>query len=101
MCAGHVLVTEVGRLLRHVAEALHCAVLVTNHVVGAGGRGGGDAASSHGGVSSGFKPALGEQWRGVAHVRLQLSHSSGGGNADVIVATLLSHSIAVRVAEVL
>lgn len=101
MCypAGHVLVAETARLLRHTADALQCAVLVTNHVVGAGGgfatgredshAAGGAAGSSRagaGGVNLSYKPALGEQWRGAAHVRLQLSRAGG----DMVKATLLT-----------
>jgi hypothetical protein len=102
--AGHVLVAETARLLRHTADALQCSVLVTNHVVGAGGgfagarddaAGAATASSSRnasGGVSSNFKPALGEQWRGAAHVRLQLSRAGG----ELVAATLLTHPMKVR-----
>lgn len=100
--AGHVLVAETARLLRHVADALQCSALVTNHVVGAGGgfpgarddaAGAAAASSSRNapGVPSNFKPALGEQWRGAAHVRLQLSRAGG----ELVAATLLTHPMKV------
>lgn len=97
---------ETARLLRHTADALQCSVLVTNHVVGAGsgfaaGREDGHGAGSvlaggsarAGGVNLAFKPALGEQWRGAPHVRLQLSRAGG----DLVCATLLTY--AMRVSE--
>lgn len=95
--AGNVLVAETGRLLRQVAETLHTAVLVTNHVVGAGnfGRGPGAAvshpAAQH--INMEYKPALGEQWRGIPHVRLQLSRATAA--ADVACMTILSHPLRV------
>lgn len=98
------LVAETARLLRHTADALQCSVLVTNHVVGAGGgwaagrderhAGGSSRAAGPGGVNPSFKPALGEQWRGAAHVRLQLSRAGG----DLVTATLLSHTFRVSAA---
>lgn len=99
-CAGHVIVAETARLLRHTADALQCSILVTNHVVGVGGsfatgRDDRNAASSSrtgaGGVNLAYKPALGEQWRGAAHVRLQLSRAGG----DLVAATLLNHTFRV------
>jgi hypothetical protein len=100
-----VLVAETARLLRHVADALQCCVLVTNHVVGAGGgvaagredalgTSGAASNTAHagaGGVNLSYKPALGEQWRGAAHVRLQLSRAGG----DFVSATLLTHTLRV------
>lgn len=77
------------------------AVLLTNHVVGTSGFGS-DAAGGAGGggmrlggplgVSTQYKPALGEQWRGVPHVRVQLAKGRGG----TVLATLLTHSLWVR-----
>ncbi|KXZ56730.1 hypothetical protein GPECTOR_1g658 [Gonium pectorale] len=93
---GTALLTTVGRTLKLLAEANAIAVLITNHVTssgpmarGAGGgrdpggdRSGGLAGGPVAGVS-GLKPALGEQWRSQAHMRLQLSlddsQSSGSG----------------------
>lgn len=103
---GHVLVAETARLLRHTAAALQCSVLLTNHVVGAGssfaaaagreegGGGGGGGRSGTGGVNSSFKPALGEQWKAAAHMRLQLSRGAGG-TQDLALATLLTHPMQV------
>jgi hypothetical protein len=107
-------VAETGRLLRHIADSLQLAVLVTNHVVGssygaygsrdAAGRdntgtggqqgrtAGGAARLGPGDVNYNFKPALGEQWRGLPHTRLQLSRAPA---ADVMCATLLASSIKV------
>jgi hypothetical protein len=104
-CTGHVLVAETARLLRHVADALQCCVLVTNHVVGAGGGFAAGREDAHGtsgvasnsaragagGVNLSYKPALGEQWRGAAHVRLQLSRAGG----DLVSATVLMHTMRV------
>lgn len=108
--AGHVVVAETARLLRHIAHALQCCVLVTNHVVGAGGSftpGGREdssaAASSSGsrtapgGTNLSYKPALGEQWKGAAHVRLQLSRAGG----DLVAASLLTHPMNVSVQNLL
>jgi hypothetical protein len=96
--AGHVLVAETARLLRHTADALQCSVLVTNHVVGAGSGGfaagredGAGSSTRAGGVNLAFKPALGEQWRGAPHVRLQLSRAGG----DLVCATLLTYAMRV------
>lgn len=96
--AGNVLVSETGRLLRQVAETLHAAVLVTNHVVGAGGFGRQPSAAPTGGaglydVNTDYKPALGEQWRGMPHVRLQLSRATAV--ADVTCMTVLAHPLRV------
>lgn len=105
------LVAETARLLRHVADALQCCVIVTNHVVGVGGgfaagredaHGTSGAASNStragaGGVNLSYKPALGEQWRGAAHVRLQLSRAGG----DLVSATVLARTMRVSLDQVL
>lgn len=96
MHAGNVLVSETGRLLRQVAEALNAAVLVTNHVVGASSFGRGPGPAGNGAlqhVSTDYKPALGEQWRGVPHVRLQLSKATAA--TDTVCMTILSHPLRV------
>ena len=90
--------SETGRLLRQVAETLHAAVLVTNHVVGAGSFGkvppaGPTGVGSLYDVNTDYKPALGEQWRGVPHVRLQLSRATA--IADIACMTVLSHPLRV------
>lgn len=100
--AGNVLVAETGRMLKLAAETSQAAVLVTNHVVGvgsfgkqAGPPGGGTAAGPVlSAVNTAYKPALGEQWRGIPHVRLQLSRATAGGN-DLVCVTLLSHPLRV------
>jgi len=94
---GQVLIGAVGSMLRHIADTYSIAVLVTNHVVGAGGGfgggseggGGGEgraAAQAAGGSGGAFKPALGAQWRGQPHMRVQLSR--GPLESGVVVATL-------------
>ncbi|XP_071720339.1 DNA repair protein RAD51 homolog 4 isoform X2 [Rutidosis leptorrhynchoides] len=56
---GYVLMVSVGYLLKELADRHNIAVLVTNHMVsGEGGN---------------LKPALGESWKNIPHVRLQLS----------------------------
>ncbi|XP_028775720.1 DNA repair protein RAD51 homolog 4 isoform X2 [Neltuma alba] len=56
---GHALMISVGFLLKKLAHEHNLAVLVTNHMVG------GDSGTS--------KPALGESWKTVPHVRILLS----------------------------
>ncbi|KDP44181.1 hypothetical protein JCGZ_05648 [Jatropha curcas] len=56
---GHALMTSAGFLLKKLAHEHNIAVLVTNHMVtGEGGN---------------PKPALGESWKSIPHVRLLLS----------------------------
>ncbi|XP_057449110.1 DNA repair protein RAD51 homolog 4 [Lotus japonicus] len=59
---GHALMISAGFLLKKLAHEYNIAALVTNHVVG-----------GEDGIS---KPALGESWKSVSHVRLLLSHDS-------------------------
>ncbi|KAF7805510.1 DNA repair protein RAD51-like protein 4 isoform X2 [Senna tora] len=56
---GHALMISAGFLLKKLAHEQNLAVLVTNHMVG------GDSGTS--------KPALGESWKSVPHIRLLLS----------------------------
>ncbi|CAJ1933068.1 unnamed protein product [Sphenostylis stenocarpa] len=56
---GHALMISAGFLLKKLAHEHNIAVLVTNHVVG-----------GEDGIS---KPALGESWKSVPHVRLLFS----------------------------
>ncbi|GJX69103.1 DNA repair protein RAD51 homolog 4 isoform X1 [Tanacetum coccineum] len=56
---GHALMVSIGYLLKELADKHNIAVVVTNHMV-----------SGEGGT---LKPALGESWKNVPHVRLQLS----------------------------
>ncbi|XP_027345090.1 DNA repair protein RAD51 homolog 4 isoform X3 [Abrus precatorius] len=60
---GHALMISAGFLLKKLADEHNIAVLVTNHVVG-----------GEDGIS---KPALGESWKSVPHVRLLLSRDCG------------------------
>ncbi|GBF92623.1 DNA repair protein RAD51 [Raphidocelis subcapitata] len=94
---GQVLVGAIGSMLRHIAAEYSIAVLITNHVVGGGGGGGGDGAAAGGGAAAagggggpagggGFRPALGAQWRGQPHCRIQLARPPQAGGA--VVATL-------------
>ncbi|GMN24365.1 hypothetical protein TIFTF001_000532 [Ficus carica] len=66
---GHSLMTSVGFLLKKLAHEHNLVVLVTNHTVG------GD-----GGVP---KPALGETWKSIPHVRLMLSRDRGNNACSV------------------
>ncbi|KAI3667628.1 hypothetical protein L6452_42699 [Arctium lappa] len=56
---GHALMVSVGYLLKELADRHNIALVVTNHMVG--------------GEGGTLKPALGESWKNVPHVRLQLS----------------------------
>ncbi|XP_060215935.1 DNA repair protein RAD51 homolog 4 isoform X1 [Lycium barbarum] len=56
---GHALMVSVGFLLKRLAHEHDISILVTNHMVG------GERGTS--------KPALGESWRSIPHVRLLLS----------------------------
>nr|XP_016436785.1 PREDICTED: DNA repair protein RAD51 homolog 4-like isoform X1 [Nicotiana tabacum] len=56
---GHALMVSVGFLLKRLAHEHDICILVTNHMVA------GEKGTS--------KPALGESWRGIPHVRLLLS----------------------------
>ncbi|KAL6577229.1 hypothetical protein OROMI_011505 [Orobanche minor] len=56
---GHALMLTAGFLLKELAHEHNLSVLVTNHMV-----------AGEVGVS---KPALGESWKGIPHVRLVLS----------------------------
>ncbi|KAH6765620.1 DNA repair RAD51-like protein [Perilla frutescens var. hirtella] len=69
---GHALMVTAGFLLKELAHEYNICVMVTNHMVG------GEA-----GVS---KPALGESWKSIPHVRLLLSrnYSSNGSSITVL-----------------
>ncbi|XP_023007348.1 DNA repair protein RAD51 homolog 4 [Cucurbita maxima] len=72
---GHALMVSAGSLLKKIAHEYNIAVLVINHTVG------GDRGTS--------KPALGQSWKSVPHVRLQLSRDPG---SNVCQASILKHS---------
>ncbi|GAV57867.1 Rad51 domain-containing protein, partial [Cephalotus follicularis] len=69
---GHALMVSAGFLLKKLAHEHNLAVLVTNHTVG-----------GEGGIS---KPALGESWKSIPHVRLLLSrdHRSNACNVSIL-----------------
>ncbi|KAK7257777.1 hypothetical protein RIF29_32000 [Crotalaria pallida] len=71
---GHAMMISAGILLKELAHEHNLAVLVTNHVVG-----------GEGGTS---KPALGESWKSVPHVRLLLSHDCGSNVCNI---SILKH----------
>ncbi|KAJ3706356.1 hypothetical protein LUZ61_010061 [Rhynchospora tenuis] len=75
---GWCMVASVGVLLKRIAYEHNIAVLVTNHMVG--------------GENGTVKPALGESWKGIPHVRLLLSHSTGNDCGTV---TVLKHTLMV------
>ncbi|CAN1808578.1 DNA repair protein RAD51 homolog 4 [Linum perenne] len=56
---GHGLMASLGVLLKKLAHEYNIAILVTNHMVG--------------GEGGSLKPALGESWKSIPHVRLLLS----------------------------
>ncbi|XP_020214808.1 DNA repair protein RAD51 homolog 4 isoform X1 [Cajanus cajan] len=68
---GHALMISAGFLLKKLAHENNIAVLVTNHVVG-----------GEDGIS---KPALGESWKSVPHVRLLFSRDFGSNVCHISV----------------
>ncbi|KAL5169429.1 DNA repair protein RAD51 4 [Glycine soja] len=71
---GHALMISAGFLLKKLAHEHNIAVLVTNHVVG------GDDGIS--------KPAMGESWKSVPHVRILLSRDCGSNVCNI---SILKH----------
>ncbi|KAJ4725891.1 DNA repair RAD51-like protein [Melia azedarach] len=71
---GRALMISAGFLLKKLADEYNVAVLVINHTVG-----------GEGGIS---KPALGESWKSVPHVRLLLSHKHGSNICNI---SILKH----------
>ncbi|KAH0457862.1 hypothetical protein IEQ34_013177 [Dendrobium chrysotoxum] len=67
---GRSLMVSVGYLMKQLADEWNLSVLVTNHMVGGGGT---------------SKPALGESWKCIPHVRLQLSRCPGSSICNVSV----------------
>ncbi|XP_024032178.1 DNA repair protein RAD51 homolog 4 [Morus notabilis] len=72
---GHSLMVSAGCLLKKLAHQHNLVVLVTNHTVG--GEGGAP------------KPALGEYWKSIPHVRLMLSRDRGNNTCSI---SILKHS---------
>ncbi|XP_010487958.1 PREDICTED: DNA repair protein RAD51 homolog 4-like isoform X2 [Camelina sativa] len=74
---GRALMVAVGYMLKKLAHEHSIAILVTNHTVGAGGEGGKT------------KPALGETWKSIPHVRLMLSRDHKNSNCTI---SILKHT---------
>uniref|UniRef100_A0A1D1Z4W9 DNA repair protein RAD51 4 n=2 Tax=Anthurium amnicola TaxID=1678845 RepID=A0A1D1Z4W9_9ARAE len=72
---GRSLMISAGSALKRLAFNHNLSVLVTNHMVG-----------GEGGIS---KPALGESWKSIPHVRLLLSRDHG---SDLCIVSVLKHS---------
>ncbi|XP_065868848.1 DNA repair protein RAD51 homolog 4 [Euphorbia lathyris] len=77
---GHALMTSAGVLLKKLAHEHNISVLLTNHMVG--GEGGHP------------KPALGESWKSIPHVRLLLSRDRDRGNNNCNISILKHPSLA-------
>ncbi|CAN8305966.1 unnamed protein product [Cochlearia groenlandica] len=73
---GRALMVAAGYLLKKLAHEHNIAVLVTNHTVSAG----------EGGKT---KPALGETWKSIPHVRLMLSRDHKNNNFTI---SILKHT---------
>ncbi|CAN6890740.1 unnamed protein product [Brassica oleracea] len=77
---GRALMVALGYMLKKLAHEHNIAVLVTNHTVGAG-------------ESGKTKPALGETWKSIPHVRLMLSRDNRNSNCTI---SILKHTSMVR-----
>ncbi|CAA7026281.1 unnamed protein product [Microthlaspi erraticum] len=73
---GRALMVAVGYMLKKLAHEHNIAILVTNHTVGAG----------EGGRT---KPALGETWKSIPHVRLMLTRDHRNNNCTI---SILKHT---------
>ncbi|KAF3329973.1 DNA repair protein RAD51 4 isoform X1 [Carex littledalei] len=73
---GWCMMASVGVLLKKIAYEHNISVLVTNHMVG--------------GENGTLKPALGESWKCIPHVRLLLSCCIGANHST---ATVLKHTL--------
>jgi len=65
---------SVAMILKKLADEHNLSVLVTNHMVSAG--------------NGAVKPALGESWKTVPHVRLMISREN-----NICTATVLKHTL--------
>ncbi|MEW5301985.1 MAG: hypothetical protein WDW36_004804 [Sanguina aurantia] len=88
---GHTLMMSLSRMLKQLMQQFRLSVMVTNHVVSAGGGTGPTPAPAAAGSGSGppplqHRPALGEHWRNQAHCRLMLAMEDDGARS----ATLMS-----------
>ncbi|XP_020596177.1 DNA repair protein RAD51 homolog 4 isoform X2 [Phalaenopsis equestris] len=68
---GRSLMVSLGYLMKQLADEWNISVLVTNHMVSGGG-----------GTS---KPAMGESWKCIPHVKLQLSRCPGSTICNISV----------------
>nr|XP_018679769.1 PREDICTED: DNA repair protein RAD51 homolog 4 isoform X4 [Musa acuminata subsp. malaccensis] len=73
---GRLMMITTGILLKKIANEYNLSVLVTNHMVG--------------GEGGSLKPALGESWKNIPHVRLSLSRDQGSNVCNV---SILKHTI--------
>ncbi|XP_072997413.1 DNA repair protein RAD51 homolog 4 isoform X3 [Typha latifolia] len=73
---GRFLMVSVGIILKRLANDYNLSVLVTNHMV-----------SGEGGL---LKPALGESWKTIPHIRLVISRDQG---SNFCTATILKHTL--------
>ncbi|XP_078444994.1 DNA repair RAD51-like protein [Wolffia australiana] len=72
---GHSMMVSIGYALKRLADEYNLCVLVTNHMV-----------NGEGGVA---KPALGESWKIIPHVRLLLSRDNGSRSSSL---SILKHT---------
>ncbi|RLM84364.1 hypothetical protein C2845_PM04G10790 [Panicum miliaceum] len=73
---GRSMMISVAVILKKLADEHNLSVLVTNHMVSAG--------------NGAVKPALGESWKAVPHVRLMLSRECQN---NICTATVLKHTL--------
>ncbi|XP_066391325.1 DNA repair protein RAD51 homolog 4-like [Miscanthus floridulus] len=73
---GRSMMISVAMILKKLAYKHNLSVLVTNHMVSAG--------------NGAVKPALGESWKAVPHVRLVISRVHG---SNICTATVLKHTL--------
>nr|TKW12384.1 hypothetical protein SEVIR_5G031900v2 [Setaria viridis] len=73
---GRSMMISVAMILKKLADEHNLSVLVTNHMVSAG--------------NGAVKPALGESWKAVPHVRLVISREC---RSNICTATVLKHTL--------
>ena len=74
---GTTLLMCLSCMLKAMADRYSLVVVVINHTVSSWPGGAPAPNTSAPAQTSGSKPAMGEVWRGQAHVRLQLSNMAG------------------------
>ncbi|CAM0905861.1 unnamed protein product [Alopecurus aequalis] len=72
---GRSMMISVAMILKKLADKHNLSVLVTNHMVAGNGA---------------PKPALGESWKAVPHIRLMISRDRG---SNICTATILKHTL--------